>query len=78
MVRSTAAQKRKQDTCAVGVCAYECVFVCACVQVYVASALAHLEPVNNAAAVSEPASKYLTTHASSDHQVWTVKFELYS
>lgn len=36
--------------------------------IYVASALARLEPVNNAAVVFGAASKCLSTHASGDHQ----------
>lgn len=49
-----------------------------CVCVCVASELAHFGSVNNAAVVCGAASKYLSTHASSDHQVRMAKFELYS
>lgn len=48
--------------------------MCVCV----ASELAHFGLVNNAAVVCGAASKYLSTHASSDHQVRMAKFELYS
>lgn len=59
MVRSTEEQKKKSNTLSVD--------MRICTQICVTLALAHLEPVNNVAAVSGPASKYLSTHASSDH-----------